>query len=325
MEKTGSLKSKIFISISLAAMVFIALSFYGEFESIVEAFKTFPWPYIPVILGFATLNFILRFMKWHYYLSLINVNLSKMESVLIFFSGLSMSITPGKFGELLKPYLIKKHNSTPVSHSAPVVLAERFTDFVAVVVLSTFGVFSFQYGVKVFVVGIVIMCLVLVTITQKQLMGKIIRYSGTRLKFLSRVTHKIEAAYESTYKLLLPLPLVIATLLSLAAWFCECYAFYLVLKGLALKSTLFQATFVYAFATLVGAVSMLPGGLGATEGSMTGLLVVLFHENRSGAVAATLIVRLCTLWYAVLLGGLVLLVTQKVLSSTQRPMKTQGF
>ena len=143
-------------------------------------------------------------------------------------------------------------------------------------------------------------------------MEKIIRYGGTRFKFISGVTHKIEAAYESMYKLLLPIPLIIAIVLSLAAWFCECYAFYLVLEGLALKITLFQATFVYAFATLVGAVSMLPGGLGATEGSMTGLLVVLFHETRSGAVAATLIVRLCTLWYAVLLGGLALIVTQKM-------------
>lgn len=311
MEKPGSLKSKIIISIALAALVFIALSFYGEFESIVQAFKTFPWVYIPVILGLATLNFILRFFKWDYYLSLINVNLPKKESALIFFSGLSMSITPGKFGELLKPYLIKEHNGTRVSHSAPVVLAERFTDFVAVVVLSTFGVFSFKYGLKVFAAGIVIMCLVLITITQKQLMEKIIHYADNTLKFLSGFTDKIEAAYESMYKLLKPLPLVITTVLSLAAWFCECYAFYLVLKVLSLKSTLFQATFVYAFATLVGAISMLPGGLGATEGSMTGLLVVLFHETRHGAVAATLIVRLCTLWYAVILGAVVLFVTQK--------------
>ena len=317
MEKLSSLRSKIFISIALAAIVFIALSFYGEFESIVEALKAFPWTYLLMILGLATLNFILRFLKWDYYLSLINVDISKKESALVFFSGLSMSITPGKFGELLKPYLIKEYNGTSVSHSAPVVLAERFTDFVAVLILSIFGVFSFQYGVKVFAVGIVVMCLVLVTISQKQLMGKIILYTGRKIKLLSGITHKIEEAYESTYKLLRPLPLVIATVLSLAAWFCECYAFYLVVKGLVLKSTLFQATFIYAFATLVGAVSMLPGGLGATEGSMTGLLVVLFHETRHGAVAATLIVRFCTLWYAVLVGGLALIVTQKIFSSPQ--------
>jgi len=123
---------------------------------------------------------------------------------------------------------------------------------------------------------------------------------------------------QSTYRLLLPVSLVISTILSIAAWFCECYAFYLVLKGLALKSTLSESTFVYAFATLVGAVSMLPGGLGATEGSMTGLLVVLFKETRHGAVAATLIVRLCTLWYAVFLGVLALVGVHKFFRKAQR-------
>lgn len=306
METLSSIKNKLIFSIALAALVFAALSFYGEFDSIVEAFKSFPWVYLPVMLGLATSNFFLRFLKWHYYLSLINVNLSKKESALIFVSGLSMSITPGKFGELLKPYLIKELNGTPVSRSAPVVLAERFTDFVAVLILSTFGIFSFQYGVKVFVLSLIIMFIILVMVTQKKLMEKLISLTG-RLSSVSRFTSKIEAAYESTYRLLLPVPLLVATILSIAAWFCECYAFYLALSGLALKSTLFQATFVYAFATLVGAVSMLPGGLGATEGSMTGLLVMLFKETRHGAVAATLIIRLCTLWYAVLIGVLALL------------------
>jgi len=53
--------------------------------------------------------------------------------------------------------------------------------------------------------------------------------------------------------------------------------------------------------TIAGALSFLPGGLGVTEGTMT-LALVRWHLDRATAVAATLLTRLATLWFAVLLG-----------------------
>jgi uncharacterized protein (TIRG00374 family) len=61
------------------------------------------------------------------------------------------------------------------------------------------------------------------------------------------------------------------------------------------------ATFVYAFASLAGALSMLPGGLGVAEGSLTALLAGL-GTPLPEAAAATLLVRGATLWLAVALG-----------------------
>ena len=60
--------------------------------------------------------------------------------------------------------------------------------------------------------------------------------------------------------------------------------------------------------TLLGALSFLPGGLGATEGSL-GLLVARFAIGVSSsiAVASTLLIRLCTLWYGELVGAVAVL------------------
>ena len=58
---------------------------------------------------------------------------------------------------------------------------------------------------------------------------------------------------------------------------------------------------IYAAATLIGAISTLPGGLVGTEGSM----VALLQQSgiaRGAASAGTLIVRLTTLWFAVAVG-----------------------
>ena len=91
----------------------------------------------------------------------------------------------------------------------------------------------------------------------------------------------------------------------------ECVAFFIVSIGIGQPPSallLLQATFIYAAASLFGAVSMLPGGLGATEGGMALLLQQIVLVAREDSVAATLIVRLCTLWFAVLLGVVALAV-----------------
>jgi uncharacterized protein (TIRG00374 family) len=94
--------------------------------------------------------------------------------------------------------------------------------------------------------------------------------------------------------------------LGLLAWFSECLAFYVVLKGFGQESVdIVDATFIYSFATLFGAATLMPGGLGSTEGSMVGLLMYS-GVLRPDAVGATLIVRLCTLWFAVGIGAYVL-------------------
>ena len=55
---------------------------------------------------------------------------------------------------------------------------------------------------------------------------------------------------------------------------------------------------------------MLPGGLGATEASLTGLLVLL-NIPKDISVASTFIIRVATLWFAVLLGIIAVYFYQK--------------
>ena len=76
---------------------------------------------------------------------------------------------------------------------------------------------------------------------------------------------------------------------------------WVILRGLDAEVSLATALPIYAAATLVGAISALPGGLVGTEGSM----VALLQQGglaRGAASAGTLLVRLVTLWFAVLIG-----------------------
>jgi uncharacterized protein (TIRG00374 family) len=66
------------------------------------------------------------------------------------------------------------------------------------------------------------------------------------------------------------------------------------------------ATIAHTAAGLLGALTLLPGGLGSTEAGTVGLLA-LQGVGVAAATSATLLIRLMTLWCATLLGVLCLL------------------
>jgi len=84
----------------------------------------------------------------------------------------------------------------------------------------------------------------------------------------------------------------------------ESVSLYIVMKGFELPGTLSEANFVYCFSTILGAISMLPGGIGGTEAAMMALFNYLGIPYSNG-LPAVLLIRVCTLWYAIAVGVLV--------------------
>lgn len=306
-------KRKILISVAFGGIVFLLISFYADFSKLATAFGKFNWWWFPVILGLSFLNYIFRFYKWQYYLSVLNLKVKTSRSLLIFFSSFVLSVTPGKMGEILKSYLLREENGTPVSKSMPIVLAERVTDFISVVILSIIGAFVFDYGKEIIlIVGLFFIGFTLLIGFRKPSLWLINKLGS--VKILKKYTKNFLDAYESTYQLLKIKPLLIATFISFFAWFAECIGLFLVLdvfsKTSLIEVNVLIATFIYGFSTLIGAIAMLPGGLGVTEASITGLLVLLKIPKDISA-ASTIIIRIATLWFAVLLGIVAVLIYEK--------------
>lgn len=220
-----------------------------------------------------------------------------------------MSITPGKFGELFKSYLVKQINGEQISRTAPIVFAERATDFLSLVIISLIGAYIFNYGREIIIViGVVILAGIII-ISNRFLANSVISIFSKN-KFLTKYITVIQNLYESSYKLLAVIPLLKMTLLSIVSWGFECVGYYIILQNFNIDISLMWAFFAYAFATVVGAVSMLPGGLGVTEGSLT-YLVVSKGASKDIGFASTFIIRAVTLWFAVIIGIVSVLIYQK--------------
>jgi glycosyltransferase 2 family protein len=307
-------KKKIIFSIILGAAVFLGLSIYANFDELLEAFGLYNWLMFPLILVLSFCNYIARFFKWEYYTKTLNIQIERKMSFLIFLSSFIMSITPGKVGEVFKSYLLKEYNGTSISKSAPIVFAERITDFLSLVLLSMAGALMFGYGTTLIIGFGVFFVLLVFIISNKKLSYAIIGFLE-RFKFIAKVSHKVHTAYDSIYQMVRFKELIITIILSIFAWSFECLSFYLIVNGFGPENVMhvdiLTATFVYGFATIAGAVTMLPGGLGATDASITGLLVFL-GITKSIAAASTMIIRAATLWFAVIVGIFAVMIYQRV-------------
>lgn len=295
------LRGKIFISVAIAALIGVVFSFYANISQLESAFEGFSYVLLPLIPVCAFTNYLFRFVRWEYYLHILEIRVPRSESFGVFISSLTMAVTPGKMGEVMKSYFLKSMRGVPISRSAPIIFAERVTDSLALLIISIIGAYSIGYGKEVILFTVIIFAVGIGIISSRTLSMKIIRTAG-KLPFVAKQIKPIEIAYESSRVMLTGKALIISTIIGLVGWFIECLGFLLVLEGLDVHLKVLSAGFIYSFSIVVGSVSFLPGGLGVTETSLTGLLV-LAKIPRNSAVAATFIIRAATLWFAVIIGA----------------------
>jgi uncharacterized protein (TIRG00374 family) len=309
MDFISKLKSKILAGLFFGFLVFIIMLIWSDLSRVENAMVTFDWSYFPLVLVFVLFGYLMRFIKWHLYMKELDINISVKDSARIFFSGLAMAVTPGKFGEVLKSYLLNKVNGTDFFMSAPTVIAERVTDMLAMLFIASFGVSMFGVGKLVMVIGTIIIITFLIIVSYRPIALKIID-TIIKVSILKPIGVKLKVLYESTYVLLKWKVILKAFIISVISWGAECLGLYLIFRGYHIALGFVTAAFVFSLSSVAGGISMLPGGLGVTEGSMLGLLLVL-GVDKTSSTGITLLARFGTLWFGVAVGMLTLAVNWK--------------
>jgi uncharacterized protein (TIRG00374 family) len=302
------LRQRMMIGILIGVVVVVAVVILSDARALSRAVRDFDWRLLPLIVALTLANYGLRFVKWQYYLRLLGIaSLSMRDSALIFLAGFTMVMTPGKVGELLKSYLVRLRAGEPMTRTAPIIFAERLSDGFALLILAGVGLTVFRFGWQALAAGAALMVGGLLFIQREVWVRSLLnRLERTRLG-RGRTDAMLEL-YSSTRSLLQPRPLATAISIGIVSWLGECVAFFLVLVGLGIPagwSVLMAAVFVFAASTWIGGASMLPGGLGAAELSVAGLLLLTIDDpamNSSLAGAATLLIRFATLWFGVVIG-----------------------
>jgi uncharacterized protein (TIRG00374 family) len=286
---------------------------WGDAPAVFGALGRFPpLLLLPVVL-LTVWNYGLRFARWQYFLRVLGVTgVTTADSALVFLSGFAMGLTPGKSGEVTKSYWLRElagPGRAPLARTAPMVFAERLVDGIAMLILASSGLVSFRFGVGALLAVAALAVLAVGLLQARPLVHGILKMLRGRAR-TARAAVVIETLYESARELLTWPRLVLAVGVGVMSWGGECLALYVILLGLGAApglELLNQATFALATGSLVGSASLLPGGIGAAEGTVAAVLDLVAGQPRDVAAAATLLIRVCTLWFGVLLGAAALL------------------
>lgn len=262
------------------------------------------WGQFGILLVLSVGNYALRALRWHLFARALNLAITLPRNMVIYLAGFALTITPGRVGELVRLRWIKRETGTKILQSAPMMLGDRAADLAGVAALLLIAA-VLGLGGAGGVYWVVAVALILAFLaTNPRFLTKIITLSwqtvgrGARL-FASLRRAVRQLALFATPKIVLP-----ALMLSILGWLLEGYAFYLLLGWLGVNITFWMAVGIFLFSMLGGGATGLPGGLGGAEAVMVGLLS-LQGIPLEISLPATIIIRITTLWFAILIGIIV--------------------
>lgn len=296
----------------LVAVVFLSIigyllfTLWAGWDNVKEAFEKVGLNGILSLLVISLFAYLMRFIRWQIFLrSADHFHIPFLKSLRIYISGFALSITPGKTGEAVRSIFLKDYG-VPYRQSFGFFLSERVSDVLSVVLISSAGLWYYCEARPVVLFFLCLTSFLLILASRdnwlKALENKLQQTLPEKLAHIPNLAIDTIIAFRNCFT---PARLLLGVLLGILAWGAEGYALYLLLNRLDTHIPLFTVQFIYSFSLLVGAITFLPGGLGGAEFTMANLLL-LNGALPSTTVTATILIRLCTLWFSVLLGLIVI-------------------
>ncbi len=293
------------IGVGLLLLAFIAVTLLSDVSQLVKYALVFPWLVMIPVLALRSANWAIRFGKWYYYLRLVGVrNLTLSDAVITFLSGLAMAASPGKVAEVLKAFIIRNLTDTPVAATLPTIAAERLSDGLSVLLLSIWSasIVKPEY-MPVALSGLALICIGIVILTIRPLCLSILQVLNG-MPLIGKYIQHFYAFYESSYRIVQLPNLLFGVGTGLAANVLDGVGVFLILVALgrpATTETFFWALLAISFSVITGSVSGLPSGVGASDLTITGVLL-LAGLQKTEAGFATLLARFVQSWWGVLVG-----------------------
>jgi len=283
--------------------VYSAAGLWAVRGDLARASQSLPWRVLPPVMGLVVLGWALRSLRWHYYVRYLRWPVSLSHSLLAFFASFAFSATPGKVGEVVKSVLLRTRYDVPLADGAGVLLVERLGDLLAILVLSAGGLVLLADGVPYFILAAALILGVTLLVSHGPIYHRLFSLLA-RVPRLAGLVEKSLRLLDAGSRLLKPTPFLVGIAIVLLAWGCEGCAFHLLIRGFGVKVGLGTSCSIYALATLAGALSALPGGLGSFEVVMV-LLLTRLGLAAGQATLPVLLFRFCTFWMGSFLGLIV--------------------
>jgi len=285
----------------LIVLIYLAILLWVDAQKGICEFLPTILRELPVLIFLALVSFGLRYARWFYLLRLAGSHVPVGRGWLAYLSGFAFTATPGKVGELVRiRYFGRLQVNASLVMSAFVF--ERALDLVVVLGLASLWAVDYKMlGMAAAFVSVFMLTVGWMMLRPDWFDASAGVFAARGWLRIAQLLYFVAEALKSCRVWLKPLPLLVSVVLGLGAWSVTAYTFVHLLGTLSLELPWPAAFSAYPLAMLVGAASMLPGGVGSTEAA-----IVVQLKWQGVPVATTLlaavVVRLGTLWFSVFLG-----------------------
>lgn len=241
---------------------------------------------------------------WRFYkiLDILEIKISFRESLLIFISGLSMLLTPGTSGSLIKSYILKLKKNSTISSTTPIIIYEKWLEFVSIIIIiGSFLLYSsYLESIILFSLGVglsVLSFFILKDIKGLNFLNSLLSKS----KFTSKYRINVDEFHATTKKLFCYKTILWMLGLTILGKLIVTLAIFVIFSSFSIPVDFFNSGQIFFTSTLIGLLTFVPGGIIVVETGMIGLLLREGVEFTTASISV-LVVRLIVLWIPIILG-----------------------
>ena len=294
--------NRIYLIIIASITIYSIFLVYSDLSFVYDKITNFKFELVFFIFPIIFCSWLVLFLRWILLLKTENIKIPLKDNFLIYFGGYALTITPGKTGELIKSLIMKKKFNISRSRTVPIIFLERFYDIIGALVVAILGITTLGTEfIPIIIIASALLLLIFFIIHSKKMFSLLIRFLN-RISFFSKFVTPVEDSQNILKKSSLGKIALVSSSLTILYRLIESFAIYLILLGFGIDVIDYiEVVAIYATSIILGNLSLIPGGLGVTEGTLAGLFSFSGIEL-STAIVLAIVIRLFTLWSAISFG-----------------------
>ncbi|QQG40192.1 MAG: flippase-like domain-containing protein [Candidatus Aenigmatarchaeota archaeon] len=305
---------------ALSIVLLAALIYFADVDTMARVLSSANLVYVAAGFGVWIPMTALRIYRWKYLLEKVDIRLPFHKISTVFLAGFYLSnITPAKSGDPIRSVLLRRACGVSFAKSLPSVLVERLIDVTVMVLLALVGLLFIPQGaytnylystVGLFMAASLVV--VFIVSSRKRTYAVAKTFHGLfsffpKIKSLEGVIKSRSNALSDSFVTYGHVPwLISAAIMTACIWFLEGVVGKIAFLSIGVNVPIMAVVAVIVISTLIGVLTLLPGGIGPTEISSVAMFVVIGAASLQDAAAAVLLMRLMSYWMYVTAGSVVL-------------------
>jgi uncharacterized protein (TIRG00374 family) len=290
------------IWIVLASLFFyVVLILFSDADKISDHFLHIRTELIFLIFLLGISSHIIKSFRQKEFLQMVDEKIPFKKNLIVYLAGLSLIATPGGIGTFIKSKFLKRQFGIPNHKSLSVIFLERYHDLLActtIILISLSISFSWLSATLVIISSFILIVVYLLISNMKTF--SFFHNKLLKIKFIAKRLPEV-GPRESFLVLTRANAMTKGWLISIVGWGLDSLAVYIGFLAFNVDLGYLLTSQIYLTSLGYGILSLMPGGIGVTEGVGDYLLV---NQGLDLSIASSLVIftRLITLWAATIIG-----------------------